>query len=56
MKTKITKIKNVKSIADRLKGIAVWRVTGPSRYNGGRATVQFVGTRNEAELHAETKL
>ena len=56
MKTKITKIKNVKNIRDRLRGIAVWRVTGPSRNTGARATVRFVGTRNEAELHAKSSL
>lgn len=49
MKSKITKIKNVKTIRERMAGIAVWRITGPSTRTGGRVTVQFIGTRAQAE-------
>ena len=49
MKTKITKIKNVKTIRERMAGIAYWRITGPSVRTGKRVSLQFVGTREQAE-------
>lgn len=48
MKRKITKINNVKDMQSRLAGVAVWRVTGPDQ-NGQRVTVEFTGTRQQAE-------
>lgn len=49
MKVKITKVKNVKSIQERMAGVAVWRITGPSVDNNERVTVKFTGTRKQAE-------
>ena len=49
MKTKIVKVRPAKLIVDRLAGIAVFRITGPSASTGERVTIVFTGTREEAE-------
>lgn len=49
MKTKIKKIKSSKDFNERLRGVATWRITGPSVRTGERVNLEFVGTRAEAE-------
>ena len=49
MKKKIKKLKPAKCISDRINGIATWRITGPSKDTGERVTVEFFGTREQAE-------
>lgn len=49
MKRKVTKLRNCKNIFDRMAGCAVWRVTGPCAVTKKRVTVEFTGTRLEAE-------
>lgn len=49
MKRKVTRIGNTKDILERLKGIAVFRVTGPCELNGNKVTIEFTGTRLQAE-------
>lgn len=49
MKKKITKIKSAKNFQDRLNGVGVFRITGPSLKTGKRVTVEFEGTRKQAE-------
>lgn len=62
MKRKITKLKS-KNFEQKLKGVNTFRITGPCVISGRRVTVEFVGTREEAEAltlkgdhneHAET--
>lgn len=49
MKRKIVRVRHAKRIEDRVAGIAVFRITGPSALTGKRASVEFEGTREEAE-------
>lgn len=49
MKTKIVKIKSAKDITERLAGLGTFRITGPSVSTGKRVTIEFEGTREEAE-------
>ena len=49
MKRKVTKARNCKDIHDRMAGRAVWRVTGPCGVTQRRVTVEFTGTRAEAD-------
>lgn len=49
MKTKIVKVKSAKNLSDRIRGVGVFRITGPSELNDKRVTVFFEGTRQEAE-------
>ena len=56
MKRKVTRIRGVADIESRLKGVAVFRVTGPCVKTGERVTVQITGTREDAanlELRSE---
>lgn len=50
MKTKIVKVKSAKKMEDRLAGKGTFRITGPSKRTGKRVTVEFEGTREEAEM------
>lgn len=49
MKRKIKKIGAVHNIEERLRGIAVFRITGPAKDTGNRVTVTKTCTRQEAE-------
>lgn len=49
MKKKVTRLRTVKSLADRIAGIAVWRITGPDVTTNERVSIEFTGTRAEAE-------
>lgn len=49
MKTKIIKVKSAKNITERLAGKGTFRITGPSKRTGERVTIEFEGTREEAE-------
>lgn len=49
MKRKVTRIGNTKDMTERLKGIAVFRITGPCAVTGNKVTITFTGTRLEAE-------
>lgn len=49
MKRKVVKVRNVKDLNKKLAGEAVFRITGPSVKTGERVTVEFTGTREEAE-------
>ena len=49
MKTKIVKVKPAKNVTDRLAGKGIFRITGPSVETGKRVTIEFEGTRAEAE-------
>lgn len=49
MKKKVTRLKTVKCLADRIAGIAVWRITGPDVTTHERVTIEFTGTRAQAE-------
>lgn len=49
MKTKIKKIKSSNDLTERLNGIGTFRITGPCPKTGKRVTVEFVGTRQQAE-------
>ncbi len=49
MKRKVTRIGNTGDLTERLKGIAVYRITGPCPVTGKRVTFEFTGTRLQAE-------
>lgn len=49
MKTKVKKIKSSNDLNERLRGVGTFRITGPSELTGKRVTVNFEGTRVEAE-------
>lgn len=49
MKRKVTRIGNTKDMTERLKGIAVFRVCGPCCATGEKVTIEFTGTRLQAE-------
>lgn len=49
MKRKVVKVRNVKDLNKKLAGEAVFRITGPSVKTGERVTVEFTGTRKQAE-------
>lgn len=49
MKTKIKKVSSAKGITQRMEGIGTFRVTGPCEITGERVTIEFTGTREEAE-------
>lgn len=49
MKKKVIKIKSAKNMRERLAGLGTFRVTGPCKNTGNRVTVEFVGTREQAD-------
>jgi len=49
VKTKIIKVKSAKNITERLAGKGTFRITGPSKRTGERVSIEFEGTREEAE-------
>ena len=49
MKRKVTKVKNCKTIDARSSTQAIWRITGPCVVTKARVTIEFTGTREEAE-------
>lgn len=55
MKTKITKDRPAALLAERLKGVAHWRVTGRDPSTGSRLNVVIKGTREDAERFAVDK-
>jgi hypothetical protein len=52
MKIKIQKIKSAPTIAERLKGLGEFRITGPD-IDGNRLTFTVYTTRQEAEALAK---
>lgn len=53
MKKKICKVGHTNNPEDRLRGVAVFRLTGPCPITGNRIIENFVGTRDEAEGRLE---
>ena len=51
MKKKVTKIKSDPDITKRVQGYGTFRITGPSAATSKRATVEFYGTRKQAEKY-----
>ncbi len=49
MKKKVKKIESAKNISDRISGIGTFRITGPHPETGERLTVEYYGTREQAE-------
>lgn len=55
MKTKITKDRPAALLAERLEGIAHWRITGRDPETKGRMNVVIKGTRDDAIQYAVDK-
>lgn len=49
MKKKIVRLRGAKCIKERLSGVCLFRITGPSATTGKRVTIEFEGTREDAE-------
>lgn len=49
MKRKIKKIESAKNIGDRISGIGLFRITGPHPEKNERLSIEFYGTRQQAE-------
>jgi hypothetical protein len=56
VKTKIKKIKSSSDFTERLNGVGTFRITGPSAKDGKRITINFNGTRAQAEKVAASPL
>lgn len=49
MKRKVTKIKSHSKMLKRLAGYGTFRVTGPCAHANQRVSIEFMGTREQAE-------
>ena len=49
MKRKVTRIRRVNGLNAKLKGMHVFRVSGPCAVTGVKVTREFTGTRKQAE-------
>ena len=49
MKRKITRIKAASTLNQKLLGLYVFRITGPCVVTGRKVTLEFTGTREQAE-------
>ena len=49
MKRKVTRIKRASTLEQKLNGVHVFRVSGPCALTGAKVTVEFTGTRAQAE-------
>ena len=55
MKTKIVKVRSAKTIQDKIAGIGLFRLTGPSP-TGDRVVVEIMATREQVEKNVDRLL